>query len=113
MIIHFIHIVKCPSFRVIFLPKLHNPIIQGLIKNPEIKVERNLKCLRRKKVSRNSRKKIASLKCYQNRVLAKRERILEIRKQKIAKYRINYMPLCTEEDLMRLESQKKPNSEEN
>lgn len=54
--------------------------------------------LARKKIALNGKRKRFLVKLYQERAQAKSERILKLRKDKLDRYKINYIPLCADED---------------
>jgi len=56
----------------------------------------------RKKVKLNAQKKSALIKLYHAKTRIKRNNILQLRREKFEKYRIDYMPLCMDEDLEKL-----------
>ncbi|MDI1322774.1 MAG: hypothetical protein PSV36_08485 [Algoriphagus sp.] len=56
----------------------------------------------RKKVRPNAKKKGALIKLFHAKTLIKRNRILQLRREKFEKYRIDFMPLCMDEDLEKL-----------
>jgi hypothetical protein len=49
-------------------------------------------------VKLNSKKRRFLVKNNQEKVQAKNEKILQLRKEKLEKFRINYIPLCSDED---------------
>ncbi|RIW18710.1 hypothetical protein D0X99_03245 [Algoriphagus lacus] len=54
--------------------------------------------LNRCSVCINAKKKRYLVKLYLKKSEVKNNRILQLRKEKLEKYRINYMPLCSDED---------------
>ena len=54
--------------------------------------------LNRHKISTKSKKKRFLFKFYFEKSEVKNNRILQLRKEKLEKYRIDYIPLCSDED---------------
>jgi hypothetical protein len=54
--------------------------------------------LNRRNLSANAKKKRSLVKLYFEKSEVKNNRILQLRKEKLEKYRINYIPLCSDED---------------
>jgi hypothetical protein len=54
--------------------------------------------LKRKKAISSGKKKRLLVKLYQEKVQEKSERILKLRKAKLDQFKINYIPLCADED---------------
>jgi hypothetical protein len=69
--------------------------------------------LLREKPLVNFIKKCAALDSYKNKILAERKENQEIRKQKLEQFRIDFMPLCTEEDMIIMASTNKSKTGEN
>ena len=62
------------------------------------KLKTSRKELLRRKLFFNSLKKSLALLSHKNMVQAKRQKVLEMRKQKLENYRIDYLPLGWEGD---------------
>ena len=56
----------------------------------------------RKKVKLNAKKKTSLIKLHHAKTRIKRNNILQLRREKFEKYRIDFMPLCLDEDLEKL-----------
>lgn len=54
--------------------------------------------LKRKSTISGGKKKRLLVKLYQEKVQAKSEQILKLRKDKLERFKINYIPLCADED---------------
>ncbi|TDQ14624.1 hypothetical protein DFQ04_3213 [Algoriphagus boseongensis] len=113
MVIRITHIGKGFSLSSIFLPKSENLRQQELFAPSQKESQNPSLSVRRLKIKHNLRKKSTSRAYHKSKIEAKRERILELRRQKFAQFRIDYMPLFSEEDMIIYANSQKSKEENN
>ena len=98
MIFHIIHSQKPKTFGI-FFSELFGRIKTSMRPGDQIsKLKTSRKELLRRKLFFNSLKKSLVIISHKNIVLAKRQKVLDIRKQKLENYRIDYLPMGWEND---------------
>lgn len=113
MVIRITHIGKSFSLSGIFLPQTEKPRQQELFETFQEGGQNFTFKARRLKIKVNSKKKKTAQAYHKSKIEAKRERILEVRRQKLAQFRIDYMPLFSEEDMIIYANSQKSKEENN